>query len=61
MQPQGGLKKGRKKERSNYVGGKKKGHLQLISNLVDWGDEPQTAVDQARFCIGEGAGEKKAD
>ena len=27
------------------------GHLQVMSNLVDWSDDPQSALDHARFCI----------
>lgn len=40
------------------------GTLQLISNLLDWGDDVQTAIDEPRFCIrGEvgAAGEEGAD
>lgn len=27
------------------------GHFQLISNLIDWKDHPQAAVDYPRFCL----------
>jgi gamma-glutamyltranspeptidase/glutathione hydrolase len=27
------------------------GHLQLISNLIDFGDNPQDALDHGRFCV----------
>jgi gamma-glutamyltranspeptidase / glutathione hydrolase len=30
------------------------GHLQVISALVDGGLDPQAALDQPRFCIGDG-------
>ena len=29
--------------------------MQLISNLVDWGMDPQTAIDCPRFAIGDGS------
>jgi gamma-glutamyltranspeptidase/glutathione hydrolase len=30
------------------------GHLQLVVRLVDWGYDPQTAVDAPRFCLPDG-------
>jgi len=27
------------------------GHLQVVSNIVDWGDDPQAALDRPRFCV----------
>ena len=30
------------------------GHLQVISNMVDWGMGPQAALDAPRFCVGPG-------
>jgi gamma-glutamyltranspeptidase/glutathione hydrolase len=35
------------------------GHLQVISNLIDWEDNPQEALDAPRFCIL--AGSKDSD